>query len=68
MSDTRFVNQKAVGSPVLPDEAIPLVEGDGRFSTTSVCRACTMSTFLRSQHAHARIRSVDTARALRCPA
>ena len=31
MSDARFVNQKAVGSRVLPDEAIPLAEGDGRF-------------------------------------
>ena len=31
MSDTRFVNQRTVGTSVLPDEAIPLVEGEGRF-------------------------------------
>ena len=32
MSDARFVNQRMVGSSVIPDEAIPLVEGDGRFA------------------------------------
>ncbi len=63
MADTRFVDQKAVGLPVLPDEAIPLVEGDGRFLNDIGLPGMYHTTFLRSQHAHARIRSVDTAKA-----
>ena len=32
MSDTRFVNQRMVGSSVIPDEAIPLIEGENRIN------------------------------------
>ena len=60
MSDARFVNQRAVGSPVLPDEAIPLVEGDGRFLNDIRLPGMYHVAFLRSQHAHARIRSCST--------
>ncbi|MFZ0778542.1 MAG: xanthine dehydrogenase family protein molybdopterin-binding subunit, partial [Xanthobacteraceae bacterium] len=67
MSDARFVNQKAVGSPVLPDEAIPLVEGDGRFLNDIYLPGMYHVAFLRSQHAHARIRAVDTTKARALP-
>ncbi|MCC6779256.1 MAG: xanthine dehydrogenase family protein [Hyphomicrobiales bacterium] len=66
MSDARFVNERAVGSSVIPDEAIPLVEGDGRFLNDIKLPGMFHVAFLRSQHAHARLRSIDTkaARAL----
>ena len=67
MSDTRFVNQRAVGSPVMPDEAIPLVEGDGRFLNDIKLPGMYHVAFLRSQHAHARLRSVDTSKARELP-
>ena len=66
MSDARFINLRAVGTPVLPDEAIPLVEGDGRFLNDIRLPGMCHVAFLRSPHAHARLRSIDTgpARAL----
>ena len=67
MSDTRFVNQRAVGSSVLPDEAIPLVEGDGRFLNDIKLPGMYHVAFLRSQHAHARLRSIDTSKARQLP-
>lgn len=67
MSDTRFVNLRAVGSPVLPDEAIPLVEGEGRFLNDIRLPGMYHVAFLRSQHAHARLRSVDVRRARELP-
>jgi carbon-monoxide dehydrogenase large subunit len=67
MSDTRFVNLRAVGSPVLPDEAIPLVEGDGRFLNDIKLAGMYHMAFLRSQHAHARLRSVDASKARQLP-
>ncbi|MGA7787321.1 MAG: xanthine dehydrogenase family protein molybdopterin-binding subunit [Xanthobacteraceae bacterium] len=67
MSDTRFVNQRAVGSPVVPDEAIPLVEGDGRFLNDIQLPGMYHVAFLRSQHAHARIGSIDTVKARAMP-
>jgi carbon-monoxide dehydrogenase large subunit len=67
MSDARFVNQKAVGSSVIPDEAIPLVEGDGRFLNDIKLPGMYHVAFLRSQHAHARLVSIDTAKARDLP-
>jgi carbon-monoxide dehydrogenase large subunit len=67
MSDTRFVNQKAVGSSVIPDEAIPLVEGDGRFLNDIKLPGMYHVAFLRSQHAHARLRSIDAGAARSLP-
>ncbi len=67
MSDARFVNQKAVGSPVVPDEAIPLVEGDGRFLNDIRLPGMYHVAFLRSQHSHALIRSVDARKARASP-
>lgn len=63
MSDTRFVNQRMVGSSVIPDEAIPLVEGDGRFLNDIKLPGMYYVAFLRSQHAHARLTSVDVSEA-----
>jgi carbon-monoxide dehydrogenase large subunit len=59
MSDARFVNLRAVGTSVLPDEAIPLVEGEGRFLNDIRLPGMYHIAFLRSQHAHARLRSID---------
>ncbi len=67
MSDTRFVNRRAVGTSVLPDEAIPLVEGDGRFLNDIKLAGMYHVAFLRSQLAHARILSIDTSRARALP-
>ena len=67
MSDTRFVNQRMVGSSVIPDEAIPLVEGDGRFLNDIKLAGMYHVAFLRSQHAHARLKSIDTSKARALP-
>ena len=67
MSDVRFVNQRMVGSSVIPDEAVPLVEGDGRFLNDIKLPGMYHVAFLRSQHAHARLKSVDAAKARALP-
>ncbi len=67
VSDKRFVNQRAVGSPILPDEAIPLVEGFGRFLNDIQLPGMYHVAFLRSQHAHAHLRSVDASKARELP-
>ncbi len=67
MSDTRFVNQRMVGSSVIPDEAIPLVEGDGRFLNDIKLPGMYHVAFLRSQHAHAKLNSVDVSEARKLP-
>ena len=63
MSDARFVNLRAVGTSVLPDEAIPLVEGEGRFLNDIRLPGMYHIAFLRSPHAHARLRAIDAAKA-----
>jgi carbon-monoxide dehydrogenase large subunit len=67
MADARFINQKAVGSSIVPDEAIPLVEGEGRFLNDIRLPGMYHAAFLRSQHAHARIVSIDVHAAKRLP-
>ncbi len=67
MADTRFVNQKMVGTSVVPDEAIPLVEGEGRFLNDIRLPGMYHAAFLRSQHAHARILSIDAGAARQMP-
>src|SRR6202043_800203 len=62
-SDARFVNLKAVGSSVIPDEAVPLVEGDGRFLNDIKLPGMYQVAFLRSQHGRARLNSIDTGKA-----
>ena len=63
MSDARFSNQRMVGSSVIPDEAIPLVEGDGRFLNDIKLPGMYHVAFLRSQHAHAKLNSIDVSEA-----
>ncbi len=67
MSDTRFVNLRAVGSSVIPDEAVPLVEGDGRFLNDIKLPGMYHVAFLRSQHAHARLKAIDLSKACELP-
>ena len=67
MADTRFANQKMVGTSVVPDEAIPLIEGEGRFLNDIRLPGMYHAAFLRSQHAHARIVSIDAEPARRMP-
>ena len=45
MADARFVNQRAVGSPVLPDERSRWSKATAASSTISACRACTTWLF-----------------------
>jgi carbon-monoxide dehydrogenase large subunit len=67
MPNGRFVNERTVGTSVLPDEAIPLVEGEGRFVNDMQLAGMYYVAFLRSQHAHARLRSIDTNKARELP-
>jgi carbon-monoxide dehydrogenase large subunit len=67
MSDARFANQRMVGTSVIPDEAVPLVEGDGRFLNDIKLPGMYHVAFLRSQHAHARLKSVDVSEARKLP-
>ncbi|MEI4196479.1 xanthine dehydrogenase family protein molybdopterin-binding subunit [Roseovarius sp. E0-M6] len=63
----RFSNEKIVGKSVLPDEAIPLLEGEGRFINDISFSGMYHVAFLRSQYAHARLVSVDTEAARAMP-
>jgi carbon-monoxide dehydrogenase large subunit len=63
MNETRFSNQQLVGTSVLPDEARPLLDGEGRFLNDISFAGMFHVAFLRSPHAHARILRVDTAAA-----
>lgn len=67
MTEMRFTNEKAVGASVLPDEARPLLDGEGRFLNDIAFAGMYHVAFLRSQHAHARLRSVDVSRAVALP-
>ena len=55
------------GRRCIPDEAIPLVEGDGRFLNDIKLPGMYHVAFLRSQHAHARLNSVDASEARKLP-
>lgn len=63
----RFSNEKIVGTSVLPDEAIPLLEGEGRFINDISFQGMYHVAFLRSQYAHARLVSIDTEEAKALP-
>ena len=52
---------------MIPDEAIPLVEGDGRFLNDIKLPGMYHVAFLRSQHAHARLISIDAGEARQLP-
>lgn len=67
MSSVRLSNEKAVGTSVLPDEARPLLDGEGRFLNDISFANMYHVAFLRSQHAHAKLRGVDTSAASEHP-
>ncbi|MBI2316623.1 MAG: xanthine dehydrogenase family protein molybdopterin-binding subunit, partial [Betaproteobacteria bacterium] len=64
MTGTRFDIKGVVGTSVLPDEAKPLLLGEGRFINDISLPAMHHVAFLRSSHAHARLVSVDASKAL----
>jgi carbon-monoxide dehydrogenase large subunit len=57
----------AVGRRVLRIEDGPLVRGDGRFVDDLKFAGMLEAAFVRSPHAHAGIRGIDAAKALRLP-
>ena len=67
MTGMRISNEKAVGTSVLPDEAKPLLDGEARFLNDISFPGMYHVAFVRSQHAHALLRSVDTSRAKEHP-
>lgn len=67
MTGTRFITKRVVGTSVLPDEAKPLLRGEGRFVNDIRLPGMYHVAFLRSPHAHARLLSVDASKALSLP-
>ncbi len=67
MTGTRFISKRIVGTSVLPDEAKPLLRGEGRFINDIRLPGMYHVAFLRSPHAHARLISVDVSKALGLP-
>ncbi|MBX9757648.1 MAG: xanthine dehydrogenase family protein molybdopterin-binding subunit [Beijerinckiaceae bacterium] len=56
-----------VGRSLPRFEDMRLVQGQGRYSDDIVFEGQTFAVFLRSPHAHARIRSIETGRARQAP-
>lgn len=67
MTRIRLSNESAVGTSVLPDEARPLLDGEGRFLNDISFTNMYHVAFLRSQHAHALLRGIDTGKATALP-
>ena len=63
----RLSNERAVGTSVLPDEARPLLDGEGRFLNDIAFTNMYHVAFLRSQHAHALVKAIDTSAAKGLP-
>src|SRR3954466_14781008 len=57
----------AIGQPVRRKEDLRLLTGKGRYSDDQVLPWQTYAIILRSPHAHARIRGIDTAAARNVP-
>jgi len=60
-------DSKYIGKPVRRIEDRPLLTGDGRFVGDLRFSGTLEAAFVRSPHAHARIRSIDTSAARRFP-
>jgi carbon-monoxide dehydrogenase large subunit len=56
-----------VGQPIRRLEDVRLLTGKGRYQDDQTLHRQTWCVFVRSHHAHARIRSIDTAAASRAP-
>src|SRR5499426_3100538 len=61
------MGQFGIGQPVKRFEDQRLLRGEGRFHNDVNLRGQTHAVIVRSPHAHARIRSIDTAAALASP-
>jgi carbon-monoxide dehydrogenase large subunit len=59
--------QKFIGRPIVRIEDAALLRGAGRFVDDVPVRDALEATFVRSAHAHARIRSIDVAAARAAP-
>jgi carbon-monoxide dehydrogenase large subunit len=57
----------AIGQPIRRKEDLRLLTGAGRFSDDVNLPGQAYAVFVRSAHAHARIRAIDTAKALAMP-
>jgi carbon-monoxide dehydrogenase large subunit len=67
MDETLNTMKFGVGQPVRRYEDLRLLTGRGRYQDDIVLPRQTYAVFLRSPHAHARIRSIDTAAAAAAP-
>jgi carbon-monoxide dehydrogenase large subunit len=61
------MSQSPIGKPLLRREDERFLTGRGQYTDDVVLPRQTYGYFLRSPHAHARIRSVDTSAALKAP-
>ena len=57
----------AIGEPIVRKEDVELVTGQGRFSDDVNLPGQAYAVMVRSPHAHARIRSIDTSKAAALP-
>src|SRR5215470_3906794 len=64
---TKSLNGPAIGRPIVRKEDAPLVTGQGRFSDDINLPGQAYAVMVRSPHAHARIRTIDTAAASAAP-
>src|SRR6267143_760645 len=67
MSDYRPMGQFGIGQPIKRFEDVRLVRGEGRFHDDVNLSGQAHAVIVRSIHAHARILTIDAARALRAP-
>ncbi len=64
---TAALNSKAIGQAARRKEDIRLLTGGGSYTGDMVFEDQTEAVVVRSPHAHARISSIDTAEAAKCP-
>ena len=67
MEFTRTIEPKGIGEPVLRVEDRRFLVGKGQYTDDIAFPNQLYAAFVRSQHAHARIRSIDTSAALKFP-
>jgi aerobic carbon-monoxide dehydrogenase large subunit len=67
MDDIAAPTKFGIGQPIRRLEDVRLLTGKGRYQDDRTLHRQTWCVFVRSPHAHARIRSIDTAAAARAP-
>jgi carbon-monoxide dehydrogenase large subunit len=65
--DTTAPTKFGIGQPIRRLEDVRLLTGKGRYQDDQTLHRQTWCVFVRSPHAHARIRSIDTGAASRAP-